>query len=133
MQKFFVFLVALFSFGAIHAMGADEGVGHLKKFLGENVAFSKGGVGIVTENVYIIVDSDKNELLLGDAHKKWTGLSREDKQVVILLGDHLFDPSKLPEDYNLTKATVISFEKNEIRFVDFPSEQAGFYRRISRN
>jgi hypothetical protein len=114
-------------------MGSDEGVGRLKKMLAENVAFSKGGVGIITPNAYIIVNSDKNELLLGDAHKKWTGLSRAEKQVVILIGDHVVDPAKLPDGYDISKATVISFEGNEIRFVDFPTEQAGFYQRISPN
>jgi len=72
-----------------------------KKLLEENVAMSKGGVGIVNTHLYILTKSTKNELLLGDDHKRWTGLPQTKPQVVIYYQNQVYTADQLPINFNL--------------------------------
>ncbi len=96
----------------------------------ENAAFSKGGVGIINPDVYIVVRSNNNELILGNNRKHWIGLPSDRKQIVIVIGDQVMNPDALPDDFKLSKAIIILFERDKIRFLDLAGAQAGFYRRL---
>ena len=95
----------------------------------ENEAFSKGGIGIVNTNLYIVVKSDKNELLLSGANK-WTGQAVPAQEVVIFYEDKIWSPQVLPEGFDLSKTIVISFEADKIRFFDFGEMTGGYYKRM---
>jgi hypothetical protein len=104
----------------------------VKKYLEENVAYSQGHVGIINPQLYIVTASDKNELLLGDNHLRWTGLPKTERQVVLFFQGSVYSPDKLPPNFALTGAILISFEGSKIKFFDLAGNQIGFYRRLEQ-
>ena len=94
-----------------------------------NEFFAKGGIGIVSENLYIVVKSAKNELVLG-AGGRWAGLDAGRPEVVIFFEGRIWSLQAIPDRFDLSKAVVISFESDKVRFFDFHSMSGGYYRRI---
>jgi hypothetical protein len=91
-----------------------------------NECFAKGGLGIVTPNLYIKLRSERNQLLLADG-KKWTGVRIEQPEIVIVFHGQAWQ--KVPEGFDLATAIVVSFENDRVRFFDFNRMEGGFYRR----
>ena len=96
--------------------------------LATNRCIPKGGIGIINHNRYIVLTSENNELLLG-GEKKWTGLKATSPEIVVLVEDKVLALNALPKGFNLSKATVISFEGKKIRFMDFAAMSGGYYER----
>jgi len=93
-----------------------------------NYAWSKHGLGIIRQNLYIDTDSPINELLL-DKENQWKGSVSSTKEAVIFFEDKVWPPSALPADFELSKAVVISFEGAKVRFFDFRRMHGGYYER----
>ena len=91
-----------------------------------NECFAKGGLGIVTPNLYIKLRSDRNQLLLADG-KKWIGMTTEQPEIVIVFHGQAWQ--KASEGFDLATAIIVSFEKDRVRFFDFNRMEGGFYRR----
>jgi hypothetical protein len=131
--KLLICLFVISSLG-VKLIASDQAEPQMKTQLEENQAYSKGHIGIITHGLYIVVSSDKNELILGDnPHVHWFGLPSSDRQVVIIFKGQVVNADKLPSNYSLEKATLISFEESKIRFIDFPSNEIGFYLRIPKS
>jgi hypothetical protein len=91
-------------------------------------ALSKHGIGPIRENLYVETDSTTNELLL-DKGNRWTGNNSSAKEAVIFFENKVWLPSALPGDFDLTKAVIISFEGDKVRFFDFGGMHGGYYER----
>lgn len=101
-----------------------------KSVFATNRCFSKGGLGIVNTSLYIAVKAAKNELRFGEK-ETWSGLEASQSEVVIFFEGKVWMQSSLPKGFDLSKAVVISFEGEKIRFFDFQSMSGGYYERIS--
>jgi hypothetical protein len=99
-----------------------------KHMLERNEFFAKGGMGIIRPDFYVVLKSAQNELLLR-AGEKWTGLGANKRQVVILSEGRIWSREDLPEQFDLSKAIVVSFEGDRVRFFDFEKMTGGYYRR----
>jgi hypothetical protein len=93
-----------------------------------NYTLSKHGLGIIRENLFVETDPPINELLLGKGNL-WMGNVSTTKEAVIFFEDKVWPPSALPDDFDLSKAVVISFEGGRVRFFDFRRMRGGYYER----
>lgn len=91
-----------------------------------NECFGKGGLGIVTPNLYINLRTERNQLLLADG-KKWIGKDAEQPEIVIVFHGQAWQ--QVPDAFDLATAIVVSFEKDRVRFFNFNRMEGGFYKR----
>jgi hypothetical protein len=94
---------------------------------------SKGGIGMVNKNLYIDVKSAVNELILKpeeDKEERWKGKSATNAEVTIVYVGRVWSSRDLPDGFDLSKAVVVSFETDKIRFFDFQAMSGGYYERI---
>ena len=96
-----------------------------------NLCLSKGGLGIVNTNLYIAVKSVRNELLFG-GKETWSGSDASKPEVAIFFAGKVWalQSETLPKGFDLTKAVVVSFEGDKVRFFDFQTMSGGYYERI---
>jgi hypothetical protein len=99
--------------------------------------FSKGGIGLVNERLYVVVRTEKtgrNELIVrptNGAEETWHGKSITEPEVVFFYDGKVWMPSQaLPDGFDLSRAIVVSFEKDKVRFFDFEKEYGAYYTRI---
>ena len=97
---------------------------------------SKGGIGMVNKNLYIVVKSaknDRNELIVKpteETEQRWKGQSATKTEVAIVYEGKVWSSEAIPDGFDLSKAVVVSFEGNKIRFFDFQMMAGGYYNRI---
>ncbi|HTA58798.1 MAG TPA: hypothetical protein VK805_11610 [Candidatus Baltobacteraceae bacterium] len=102
-----------------------------------NRCLSKGGVGIVNTGLYIIVKSsksDSNELIVKpteETEERWKGNMVTKGEVVFVYMGKVWTSQNLPKEFDLSKAVIVSFENDKIRFYDFQATIGGYYDRIS--
>ena len=94
-----------------------------------NECLGKGGIGIISTSLYIDLRSDRNQLILTDG-SKWTGSDAALSETVIVFNGKAW-PHATPGGFDLSKATIVSFEKERVRFFDFSRMEGGFYKRHS--
>ena len=99
--------------------------------------FSKGGIGLLNERLYVVVKTErngKNELIVRSANgaeETWHGKSATEPEVVFFYDGKVWSPSQtLPNGFDLSRAILVSFEKEKVRFFDFEKEYGAYYRRI---
>jgi hypothetical protein len=127
-----VLAIILFNVQGISQSDKKLDSAKVKNMFAKNRCFSKGGIGIIDRDLYIVVKSgknDKNELILS-AGNRWTGLSVGTPEVVIFYDNNIWSRQTLPDGFNLSKAVVISFESDKVRFFDFRKMEGGYYDRI---
>ena len=95
----------------------------------EALFFSKGGLGIIRPDLYVVVKSDLNEIRLS-AGREWRGQAALAPEVAIFFDDKIWAPQTLPAGFDLSRAVIISFETDKVRFFDFSKMSGGYYRRI---
>jgi len=93
-----------------------------------NECFAKGGIGVIRTDLYVDVKSGRNELVLG-AGKRWIGHGATAPQVIVFFQQKIWSPQALPDGFDLSKAVVVSFESDKVRFFDFDNMSGGYYRR----
>jgi hypothetical protein len=97
---------------------------------------SKGGIGMVNKNLYIVVKStrnDRNELIVKpteETEERWKGQSATKTEVAIVYEGRVWSSEAIPDGFDLSKAVVVSFEGSKIRFFDFQKMAGGYYERI---
>jgi hypothetical protein len=94
-----------------------------------NLCLPKGGFGVINKNLYIVLKSNKNELITS-AGKKWTGQSAAAAEVGVYFDGDIWSPQALPIGFDLSKAVIVSFESDKVRFFDFAKMRGGYYLRI---
>jgi hypothetical protein len=99
--------------------------------------FSKGGIGMVNKNLYIVVKSakkDRNELVVKpteETEESWKGKGVSKAEVAIVYEGKVWSPEALPKRFDLSKAVIVSFEESKIRFFDFQRMSGEYFDRIS--
>lgn len=96
-----------------------------------NRCLAKGGLGIINPDLYIVLDSPKNALLVGRGGR-WTGQNASRSQVVVFSQKKVWSAHALPDGFDLSQAIVVSFERDKIRFFDFDEMSGGYYERENR-
>jgi hypothetical protein len=106
---------------------------------------SKGGIGMISEELYVVVKSarnDRNELIVeppGHLGKdqsapvpqtRWKGKNATEAEVAIFFEGRVWSPQDLPDRFDLSKAIVVSFESDKVRFFNFQAMSGGYYERI---
>lgn len=99
--------------------------------------FSKGGIGLLNENLYVVVKAQrtgKNELVVrskNGAEEAWQGKRVTEPEVVFFYAGKVWSSSQaLPDGFDLSRAILVSFEKERVRFFDFEKEYGAYYSRI---
>jgi hypothetical protein len=99
-----------------------------KNMFATNECFAKGGIGIVDKELYVVLKSARNELLLGGGNP-WTGATVPTAEMVIVFDGKVLAPEKLPRMFDLSRSVVVSFENDKVRFFDFRKLTGGYYKR----
>ncbi len=105
--------------------------------------FQKGGVVVINPYLNVVVRSDtndRNELFLVTADGKeqsWKGKSVTKPEVVIVYEGRVYEDSgwfspNLPDQFDLSKAVIISFEKNKVQIYDFQQMCGGYHKRMPK-
>lgn len=98
-----------------------------------NRCSSKGGLGIVNTNLYIVANSAANELIVRPTEKTerhWRGQSAVKAEILVFYEGQVWPQENLPDRFDLSKSIVISFESDKVRFFDFHEMSGGYYERM---
>jgi hypothetical protein len=94
----------------------------------DNQCVAKGGVGFISDGLYIVTNSPLNELILAEG-KRWYGDSAPLPQLVAVRNDSTILESSLPAFGDFSRTVFVSFEADTIRFLDVKNGQGGYYVR----
>lgn len=98
--------------------------------------WSKGGVGLINKHLYAVVKyakSDRNELVVKpteETEESWQGKNVAQPEVAIFYDGKIWSPQALPSNFDLSRAVVVSFEGDKVRYFDFQVMFGGYYDRI---
>jgi hypothetical protein len=129
--------VALFSAQEAGQGPQKHGAAKEPQMFATNRLLSKGGIGIVNRSLYIVVKShksDSNELIVKpteETEERWKGKSVTEAEVVVVYEGKVWSSQGLADRFDLSKAIVVSFESDKVRFFDFQAMSGGYYARIS--
>ena len=126
------FAVPLFNGRGVSQKAENHGAATESQMFATNEFFAKGGMGIISGNLYIAVKSAKNELVLNGG-EKWVGLDASKPEAVIFFAGRIWSSHGLPDQFDLSKAVVVSFEGNKVRFFDFQKMSGGYYKKLGQN
>jgi hypothetical protein len=121
---------AVLAIGATAAQLPDQkkengGIPNDRTVFATNRRFSKGGLGIVNKKLYIVVSStktSKNKLIVKpteETEKHWSGQSVSKPEFVVFYPGIVWPTTALPDGFDLSKAVIVSFESDKVRFFDF--------------
>ncbi|MBS1991735.1 MAG: hypothetical protein JSS83_14540 [Cyanobacteria bacterium SZAS LIN-3] len=85
----------------------------------------QGGIGMLGNDTYILIDSDKNAIKVSG--KLWEGLPNSQSQTVYLDGQKVIEAGALD---GKSEPVVIMFSKSKVRFIDYKNKRAGYFRRF---
>ena len=97
--------------------------------------YPKGGIGILNLKLYVVtrtLRTGKNELIIRikDRDETWSGKGVTEPEIIFFYADKVWTSSQgLPNDFNLSHAIVVSFEKDKIRYFDFAKEFGAYFNR----
>ncbi len=97
---------------------------------------SKGGIGMINKHLYVVVESasnERNQLIVKpteETEERWYGKGVTEAEVAIFYEGKVWSSQGLPDGFDLSKAVVISFERDRIRFFDFQTMAGAYFERI---
>lgn len=98
--------------------------------LSEHQYFSKGGLGLIRDGIYIVLKStEKNELKLPGG-KHWVGSEITKPEKVVVVDGVVTSDLAAISDKTLEKVIIVSFEGDRVYFYDFANLVGGYYLRI---
>jgi hypothetical protein len=96
----------------------------------------KGGIASIGDGLFVGVNTPTNEVIIQvrrpsepPREVRWTGKPADQREVVAIHGGRVVPWSDLPPDFDLSRAVVVSFEADRVRFFDFARARGGFYAR----
>jgi hypothetical protein len=117
-------LAALNEFAKKNSLSDEQ----LESLLGEVVLNSpnmrKGGVGIVDDKTFVLLDEKKNGLKIYG--KKWQGEESNKQQIVLTDGRQVFG-SITVED--VSKLKILIFTPSQVRYINLTNNTGGKYSR----
>ncbi len=97
-----------------------------------NPSLAKGGIGIIIpRELFVSTNSEHNELMFydGSKYRHWIGAGRQESEVVIVWHNNVVKMNAIPKGFQLGGSAMISFNANEIEFIDLHSGTSGYYLR----
>ena len=98
---------------------------HPNRIMG-NRCIAKGGIGIITADLYIVLNSAKNELILKSG-QHWSGENVGVPELVVVFENKVWHQNDLPRNFDLSRAFVVSFEADSVKFAQLNSMTGGYY------
>jgi hypothetical protein len=95
-----------------------------------NRCVSKGGIGALGEKLYVDLKADRNELRLRGGNR-WRGKAVPTTELVFFFENRVWARQSLPPSFDLSRAVVVSFEGQRVRFFDFGKMRGCYYDRFS--
>lgn len=101
-----------------------------------NLCWPEGGMGIINTSLFIVVKSPinaRNELLVKSTYESeliWKGKDVTSAEVVVFYEGKVWSTEKLSDHFDMSRAIVISFENDKVRFFDFQKTFGGCYNRL---
>ena len=86
-----------------------------------------GGAGLVGD-VWIENGEGRNSLAV-EHGPRWEGKSDDTPEVVVVFDRCIFDLGSVPEDFDLSKSIVVSFEGERVQYFDFRDRYGGSFVR----
>ncbi len=105
----------------------QKGEGGLMK-IAENEGFVKGGIGMMDDDLFVDLNSKKNELVLASG-KRWVGNSSNKHQLVFIWCNSIIDVNSAPKNFKIADSVAVSFEGEKILFMNFKGGYGGYYKR----
>lgn len=132
LTAFFVAMLGISLAGCILSCKASSTTKHEKMDISkttfpETEFLRKGGVGEISDKVYVDLASSRNRLWLD--RTSWEGLNSDQTQLVVLYGGKPYTESDLPSDFKLSGAVIVSFQKTRVYFYDYTTRDGGYYSR----
>jgi hypothetical protein len=93
-----------------------------------NRCIAKGGIGIINVDLYVSLNAAKNELILKGG-QRWSGERVGTPELVIVFGDRVWHQKDIPRNFDLSRAIVVSFETDSVKFAQLDSMAGGYYQR----
>ena len=93
-----------------------------------NRCIAKGGIGIINVDLYVDLNSARNELILKGG-QRWSGESLGTPELVVVFGGRVWHQNDLPLNFDLSRAAVVSFETDSVKFAQLDSMAGGYYQR----
>lgn len=87
---------------------------------------AKGGLGIVTKDVYVDLTSTENRIVYKNGGN-WVGTHKDDTQAVLMINGNVANENVTVDA--ITSLIVLVFTPNEIRLYDLVAGHGGFYKR----
>ena len=90
----------------------------------DEVCISKGGIGVISQNVYVETQKEQNIVRLGNL--KYVGKLGSDRQLIFTDGSNILTPEQAKLSKNLI---VIAFSPTQISFYLENADREGKYMR----
>jgi hypothetical protein len=121
-------LAALFCYPITSSSSKGPGASEAGVKIAENPCWPKGGLGIISTNLYVDLLSTDNELVLPNG-ERWIGLAAREKQVVLVADGRVTSGTEIWPGFRLEVSSIVSYEEDKILFFDFSAGKGGFYQR----
>lgn len=115
----------LWSFGEENSITSYELSSLMGEWAIDGEKWGKGGVGILGHDLYVVLEGQRNVVILSD-DREWEGKSSDETEIVFV-NNHREIVDESSFDYN--DGVMIIFRLDEIRFIDFSTNTGGRYRR----
>lgn len=90
-------------------------------------SFSKGGVGLINNDLYVITKESKNKVIIGK--NEWIGNNYNEQQLIVTDDSKVLSVINLGPNFKNRKLHFILFKPDVIFFYDWDKFQGGFYKR----
>jgi len=107
-----------------HSITSTALEGMLGRLVLDQIALSKGGVGIIDKDTFILLKEKRNTLVISG--RKWEGKKASEQEIVLADGQHILDSLQKAD---LSKATIVLFSPSEVQFISLSTTLAGKYKR----
>jgi hypothetical protein len=114
-------------FAQQNSLNDDQLNAMLGQYVLGSLAMRKGGLGIVDRETYIVLDEERNAVIVGG--KQWDGLPRQKTEVVLTDGRRILGSVPASE---LRDLRILIFSPKEVHFINPSANAGGIYRRFDK-
>ncbi len=117
-------LIALHNFAEKHALSDAQMRTLIGEFAFNEQYFGKGGAGIIGENSYVLLRTDRNTLRLPGG--EWQGKPYQEPEIVVTDGRRVISSV---DGVDVAKLKIVIFSPGEVRIIDLSNYSGGRYLR----
>jgi hypothetical protein len=114
-------------FAQQNSLNDDQLNAMLGQYVLGSLAMRKGGLGIVDRETYIVLDEERNAVIVGG--KQWDGLPRQKTEVVLTDGRRILGSVPANE---LRDLRILIFSPKGVYFINPSANAGGIYRRFDK-